>query len=525
MVEKVIITPESIRGGGNIISPATSTDDYTLYQSGLEATTDTVGSVESEVLVLSYNNLTILLYGVSTRTIGESLTGMVTVLNQNEPVSGLTMKWYLNGEYQSGKDSVTDSDGNASFTITPSVVGAYSLYCEYSGDSTYGYSKSNTFVFNIVKISTNLTLNLPESKIGLNDSFTVSGVLTGASGDVNLYVDNTLIGTVTPDSTGAYSYTMVNTVFTGDYPFYAVYDGDSTHESCESGETIRFKDTPVLTCNVSASSVQWTESVTVSGKLTFNGSGLSNKTVIVYYGSNSVTVTTDSTGAYSKTLQASAFNSLGSYNVYSNYNGDSDYNTVTTSKTSVSVVKAQSTLTCYAGGSQTADIDIGGSVQLNGQLTVTNSKGDWYIDIYTDTGRYGTIKSQGGVWNATVTPSGTGTFTYYAKYTGATYYEAAESDPVTVTVNKYHVQFANLTYSTGTGASLSFNLQKVKGASAIAGASVTLKMVVNGNETTQTITTGSNGEFSINTGSLNVSKWSLIYEGDDSYDSLEWSSG
>jgi len=54
MVEKIIVSPDSIRGLGNIVS-SKSTTDYTLSDCTLTTSTDTVNGVSTTVYTLTYS--------------------------------------------------------------------------------------------------------------------------------------------------------------------------------------------------------------------------------------------------------------------------------------------------------------------------------------------------------------------------------------------------------------------------------------------------------------------------------------
>ena len=56
MVEKIIVSPEQVRGGGNIISPAKELSDYTGYLSDLTESNTTVNGLPVKVFDLSLNN-------------------------------------------------------------------------------------------------------------------------------------------------------------------------------------------------------------------------------------------------------------------------------------------------------------------------------------------------------------------------------------------------------------------------------------------------------------------------------------
>lgn len=67
MVEKVIISPNEVRGGGNIISPAKNLSDYTGYLSGLSESSETVNGLPLQMFDLSLNADSIGTFNIDSR--------------------------------------------------------------------------------------------------------------------------------------------------------------------------------------------------------------------------------------------------------------------------------------------------------------------------------------------------------------------------------------------------------------------------------------------------------------------------
>lgn len=95
MVSKVIVVPESVRGGGNIVSPTTASD-YTGVLSIISQTTDTVGEVSTTVYQMTYNG-TIFLLTVTSSIVasGSTVTVSVQLTDENgDPIENASISLY-----------------------------------------------------------------------------------------------------------------------------------------------------------------------------------------------------------------------------------------------------------------------------------------------------------------------------------------------------------------------------------------------------------------------------------------------
>lgn len=54
-MERIIVKPDEIRGGGNIISPDKNTSNFRSYKSNLTATNGTIQGIVVRVFTLTYN--------------------------------------------------------------------------------------------------------------------------------------------------------------------------------------------------------------------------------------------------------------------------------------------------------------------------------------------------------------------------------------------------------------------------------------------------------------------------------------
>lgn len=157
MVEKIPVRPESVRGLGNIISPAKTLEDFSVFNSKLSYV-DGFYTMEyvSNVSVTLTSDKSILSYAD-----GDSATLTVTVLEDSSAVSGETVEFY---RYVDGTNDVllgsdvTDSNGEATYSYASASIGDVGLYAKVRTfvSKTYeiqdcNYADNNTYTSEVSK--------------------------------------------------------------------------------------------------------------------------------------------------------------------------------------------------------------------------------------------------------------------------------------------------------------------------------------------------------------------------------------
>ena len=217
MVEKVFISPNRVRAYGNIMNMKTG-DDFTLVNSELTVTTDTVNGAEMTVFQFEVEGgISIaLVSSASTCNVGDNVLLTATVLEDSAPVEAAEVTFKL-GDTTLGTDE-TDANGVATYTYTTSSAGSLSF------SATYQDSTSNS-----VSVTVNHSYSLAFSQA----TYTASG--GSATVECTLLEDNvaksgasiTITGTdsstytATTNSSGVASVTVTginaNTTFTATY--------------------------------------------------------------------------------------------------------------------------------------------------------------------------------------------------------------------------------------------------------------------------------------------------------------------
>jgi len=160
------------------------------------------------------------------------------------------------------------------------------------------------------KVDTNLTISASSASIDVGNNVELTGVLTDENSvplggmSIRILKNNVLVDTVTTNSSGVYS-KIITGLDVGTYHFHASYAGNDVYDNALS-QTIDVsvvRHTYAVTITADKQSILTTESVTVTGTVTRDGTGYSGQTVRLFDDGTLIdTLTTDSNGDYTKTV-------------------------------------------------------------------------------------------------------------------------------------------------------------------------------------------------------------------------------
>ncbi|RAP50111.1 MAG: hypothetical protein BZ136_02085, partial [Methanosphaera sp. rholeuAM74] len=227
----------------------------------------------------------------------------------------------------------TDPTGLFDYTTVFNSAGEKYVVATFNGTDKYE-SSSNVIIFNITKADPVITLNdIPDSEY--SDNIIIGGTLTRSSGEA---INNaTIVVTVNglnynavTDASGSYAvnYT-VSTV--GVYDVTATFDGDSVYNSVNTTKTFNVlkKDTVITLDDIP--SAEYSDKITISGTLTTNaGVAVNDATIVVTVNGVDYNAVTDASGNYAVNYTVTK---VGTNNVTATFDGDSVYNSASTSAT------------------------------------------------------------------------------------------------------------------------------------------------------------------------------------------------
>lgn len=337
MVERIIVEPGEVRGLGNIVSPAKTDDSFSMFNSAILSSSDTVNGVSRTVYGLEYASPASVSLALSSSsvTIGAVVTLTATVLDLNSsPISDASVVFKVNGS-QVGTGT-TNSSGVATYSYTTDLAGSLVVTAHY------GNISSSTVALTVNKIATALTITPPT--LVYSDDFNVTGTLkqnnTGMVGEtVTLHwkVDNGTEQTATVQTSTGGAYTFARTAPTtiSSYKFWVTYAGTGTYAEATSSEcSVNVgKETTVLVDVTAPSSVEVGTSYTMYGYLKDNdGNPISGADIVVSRSGSQITftVTTDSSGYFTKSTTTY---DTGNFTYTFSYAGDTYYTSVSATKT------------------------------------------------------------------------------------------------------------------------------------------------------------------------------------------------
>lgn len=427
MVEKIIINPENVRGYGNIINPHSS-EDYELYNSTIEETTDTIGGIVTTVYEMEMMETTItvaLSLSSSTVTLGNSVTLTATVLDDETPVTGETVTFKA-GSTTLGTGT-TNSSGIATYSYTTNTAGTLSL------TASYDRVTSTPVTLTVNKKTPTVTLTASSSTYILLQNIVLTATVkdgnTGISGvEVTCHHSGYSSGTqtATTNSSGVATFTYTGQGV-GTHTFNCTTTADESYSSVTSSDvTVTMSKRPTsVSLSLSPSTIYVDGSSTATATLTQSSTPMSGATLTFKDGSTTLgTGTTNNNGVATYTISGL---SSGSHSITATYDGNSTYDS-STSTAQTLTVQSHSYSVAFSQSSYTAS---GGEATLSLTLTDNSSpvSGATIAVTGSDSSSYSCITNSSGVGSVTVTNiSAETTFT-------ATYQSA--SDTCTVTVMTY----------------------------------------------------------------------------------------
>lgn len=220
MVEKIPVRPESVRGLGNIISPAKKLEDFSVFNSNLSYVDGfyTMGYSTSVRVELTAS--------ASSIRVGESLTLTATVSDGGTVVEGASVS-FTSGNLAIGT-AVTGSDGVATLTVSTLEAGSYSITATYDKVVSSAVTVTVSYGFTSVTVSSDKSiLSYADSESAVLTAQLMNGdvsaSVSGETVDFYKYVDGTndvLLGSDVTDSNGEASYSYASTGV-GDVGLYA----------------------------------------------------------------------------------------------------------------------------------------------------------------------------------------------------------------------------------------------------------------------------------------------------------------
>ena len=119
MVSEIVVSPNNVRGLGNIVSPAKTLEDFNAYKASVEMDTEDIDGIPSVVFILTGFYSTQIILNAPTWcpfVDNGSFDISYTLLGDGEtPISDKIINVYVGDDYVTS--SVSDTDGNGTIHI------------------------------------------------------------------------------------------------------------------------------------------------------------------------------------------------------------------------------------------------------------------------------------------------------------------------------------------------------------------------------------------------------------------------
>ncbi len=320
--------------------------------------------------------------------------------------------------------NVTTKDGVFEYTTVFKELGDKTVTASYTGTDKYKESEAN-MTFTVEK--QDILITYDEIKdTPFNDNVTITGKFTEVNGkaisnsNVNVYINGKQYKART-DKTGAFSLSaQVKAVGTNNVTFS--YGGNAYYNSYETNTTFNAPKQDLIITYDTITSVKYNDNVTITVKFTDkNVKSITKSNVNVYINGKQYKARTDTTGAFTLSVQTRA---IGINNVTFTYGGNTYYNNYETSTTFN--VEKQDLLITY---DSIQDTIYGNNVTITGKFTDKNGKAitKSNVNIYINGKQYKAKTDTTGSFILSVATKTVGTNNVTFTYGGNTYYNSYET--------------------------------------------------------------------------------------------------
>ncbi len=310
-----IITADKI-GNNNI---TITYNGNTNYNPSSNTVTFTVNKLDTKITINTKN----VKYGETVTT-----TGKLTDEN-NKALSNTDITLTLNNNKHNIK---TNNNGEYIYTSTADTTGTNSITVTYPGNNLYTSSTTRTTI-NINKQDTLITINsIPATKY--TENVTITGTLKDKNGktlpnqNMDISINDKTV-TIKTDENGAYSYKhTTNKVGTNNLTVTFAGNNNYNNANTQTTFTVNKQDTTITLNNIKST---YTSNTTITGKLiSKDGTVLANQNIKLNINGKTVTTKTDNNGIFTYKYQT---NKVGTNNITTTYNGNSNYQGTTLKKT------------------------------------------------------------------------------------------------------------------------------------------------------------------------------------------------
>ena len=375
-------------GSSSVFTTAISISATTTLKAIAKDSLGNFGAVMTEIYTINTGpatidtSLSLQLSGNNKVKAGDTFTATGKLINAvaDSPIAGKTLTFKIDTSTVTTSPATVTTDSKGKFTATLTAplsltVGNHQVQVLFAGDSQYNpssmtrqlkvlISSSSALTFTGTDIDTSLSLKLSKDKVNANSAYIATGTLTDVSTGkpimgkmISVTTDDSSAKIGITDAKGKYQITLIAPGTNGDHNIQAHFAATAQYKSSDSpvSKLTVQRGTSALTITANTGidtslslkidgkdKLNAGESFTASGKLidATSKKPLSGKTILVDTdgGSPKESDTSNSKGEFKVSLKAP--DNSGKHDIQAHFNGDSQYKSSDSSKSSITVEAA-----------------------------------------------------------------------------------------------------------------------------------------------------------------------------------------
>ena len=208
--------------------------------------------LEFMVIEVKYNSTITIICNPSNITIGEEVVISGTI-NPVHTMTPINLRYSLDEglSWSTIGTTITNEDGEYSFTWKPPTPGKYLIEASWEGDQDH-HGATNTYTLTVSKAQSTLTIKTSKTTITIGETITITGKINPPHNQATITIQTSANGKtftkltqIKTDQTGTYAYKWKPPT-TGTFHIKATWKGDTDHKASTSKTitlTVKEKET------------------------------------------------------------------------------------------------------------------------------------------------------------------------------------------------------------------------------------------------------------------------------------------
>jgi hypothetical protein len=162
MVSEIVVSPNNVRGLGNIVSPAKTLEDFNAYKASVEMDTEDIDGIPSVVFILTgfYSTQIILNVPIWCPFVDNGSFDISYILlgDDETPLANKTILTYIGEDYIGSSTSNSDGEGTINIDMSDEIGYEYPIRLVFEGTDQFDECEaSETVIVGCSFISLDIT--------------------------------------------------------------------------------------------------------------------------------------------------------------------------------------------------------------------------------------------------------------------------------------------------------------------------------------------------------------------------------